>query len=303
MGARRLGFAVCVGLFQVAPVGAAAPPAAGEYLFRAAGCASCHTDAKNGGAPLAGGRALATPFGVFYSPNITPDPETGVGRWSEADFVRALRDGVSPAGAHYYPSFPYTSYTRLTDADIREMWGYLRSVKPVRQANRPHALPWYARARVALTGWKALFFTPGARGPQPQRTPSWNRGAYLVEAVAHCGECHTPRNVFGAAKAGRALAGTRDGPEGGVVPNITPHKATGIGRWSATDIAYYLETGLTPDGDSAGELMAEAIDNSLRHLTGEDRLAIAEYLRALPAIENAVRKADKAKKKAGDFDY
>lgn len=269
----------------------------GEYLFRAAGCAGCHTDEKHNGAPLAGGPALQTPFGVFYAPNITPDPETGIGRWSEADFIRALRQGVSPAGAHYYPAFPYTSYTRLTDADLRALKAYLFNLKPVRQANRPHELPWYLRRRPLLAIWKALFFNPGPFTPAPGQPPAWNRGAYLVNALVHCGECHTPRNFLGGFKDSQRHAGTRNGPEGSVVPNVTPHKTTGIGRWRASELVEYLETGATPEGDSAGDLMAEVIDNSLHYLRKDDLKAIAVYALSLPPIEHAVRREPKAKGK------
>ncbi|BAV33648.1 cytochrome C [Sulfuricaulis limicola] len=259
------------------------PP--GEYLFRAAGCAGCHTDADSKGTPLAGGRALSTPFGTFYSPNITPDPDTGIGRWSEADFVRALREGISPQGQHYYPAFPYTSYTQLTDADLRALWAYLHSVKPVRQANKPHALPWYLRSRATLRIWKMMFFGPGAYELQHDKPPAWNRGAYLVRAVAHCGECHTPRNLLGGFRQSQQLAGNPHGVDDAKIPNITPDRKTGIGTWTANDLVYYLETGATPDGDFAGDAMAEIIDNSTSQLTGDDRRAIAVYIKSLPAVE------------------
>ncbi len=269
----------------------------GEYLFRAAGCASCHTDEENKGAPLSGGRALHTPFGVFYTPNITPDPGTGIGRWREADFLRALREGTSPRGEHYYPAFPYTSYTQITDADLRAMWKYLIGRQPVRQANKPHELPWRLRSRAMLRIWKILFFEPGPFQPQADRSPAWNRGAYLVNAVTHCGECHTPRNLLGGLKKSRHLAGNPHGMDNAGIPNITPDRKTGIGRWSENDLVYYLETGMTPGGDFAGDTMAELIDNSTSRLTGDDRRAITVYLRSLPAVEQAVRRENKSKKK------
>jgi mono/diheme cytochrome c family protein len=275
----------------------------GEYLFRAAGCAGCHTDEKHNGAPLAGGPALTTPFGIFYAPNITPDPDTGIGRWSEADFIRALRQGMSPDGAHYYPAFPYTSYTRLTDTDLRALKAYLFSLKPVRQANRPHRLPWYLRWRPLLAVWKALFFSPGPFQPRPDQSLSWNRGAYLVTAVAHCGECHTPRHFLGGFIESRRHAGTREGPEGSVVPNVTPDKKTGIGRWRASELVEYFETGATPAGDFAGDLMADVIDNSLRHLRRDDLKAIAAYMLAVPPIEHVVRREPKAKGKKDESEY
>ncbi len=274
----------------------------GRYLYYAAGCENCHTDRSHKGAPLAGGRRLATPFGVFYTPNITPDPEHGIGRWREQDFLRALREGISPRGEHYYPVFPYTSYTRMTEGDLRALWAYLRTVPPVAQPNRPHELPWYLGFRPLIAVWKWLYFTPGPFRPDPMRPPSWNRGAYLVEAVAHCGECHTPRNFLGAPRADLHLAGTAHGPEGGVVPNITPDRRTGVGRWRRTELADYFETGMTPEGDFAGDQMAEVIEYGLSRLSKTDRLAIADYLLALPPVEHAVRKSNKSKKKDA-FEY
>lgn len=278
-----------------------APLSHGEIVYRVAGCENCHTDRENKGAPLAGGRRLSTPLGVFYAPNITPDNETGIGRWREEDFVRALREGISPVGSHYYPSFPYTSYTRLTDEDIRALWTYLRTQPAVRQPNRAHVLPWYLRWRALLAGWKWLYFSPGAYAPQPDKSAEWNRGAYLAQAAAHCGECHTPRNALGGFRRGFYLAGTREGAEGGVVPNITPDKKTGIGRWRSSELVEYLESGMTPDGDFAGDVMAEVIDNGLKFLTPADRKAIATYVLAQPAVEHAVRKAKKKKKDESEY--
>ncbi len=291
--ARWRGFGLAVAAWLIAATAAAAPPSAlspGEYIFRAAGCRGCHTDEKGGGQPLAGGRALKTEFGTFYASNITPDPATGIGQWSEQDFVRAMREGLSPAGEHYYPSFPYTAYTRLTDEDIRALWSYLRAQPPVKQANRRHELKWLARARSFVGSWKALYFRPGAFRPDPARPASWNRGAYLAEAAAHCGECHTPRSALGGVKTALHYAGTREGPEDSVVPNITPDRRTGIGKWSRADLVTYLESGFKPDGDSADNLMAEVIDNGLKYLRRDDLSAIAEYLLSLPPVENTVRK-------------
>ncbi len=168
----------------------------GEYLVRAGNCFSCHTAV--GGQPLAGGRAIATPFGTFYSPNITPDPETGIGRWTDAEFLKALREGARPDGANYFPVFPYPSFTRITDNDALAIKAYLFSLPPVRQDNRPHDVRFPFSWRFLQTGWKLLFFTPGPFQPAPERSAAYNRGAYLVTALAHCGECHTPRNFLGA---------------------------------------------------------------------------------------------------------
>jgi mono/diheme cytochrome c family protein len=275
-------------------------PRRGEYLYRAAGCGGCHT-AQKGGAEGAGGLALCTPFGVFHTPNITPDPETGIGRWREEDLSRALRHGVNPDGAHYYPAFPYASYTSMTDADVGALWAYLRTLKPVRRANTAHELPWYLRVRTALLGWKILFFTPGPFKADSDKSPLWNRGAYLVGAVTHCGECHTPRNMLGGLRRHRALAGTREqGPDGASAPNITPDSKTGIGRWSEGELVEFLKTGMTPGGDFAGNAMAEVIERSTAILTPEDRRAIAVYVLSLPPIENDVRKKKKREKQ--DFE-
>lgn len=276
-----------------------APPQAlqrhGEYLYRAAGCGGCHT-AENG-AEGAGGLALRTPFGVFYAPNITPDMETGIGRWREQDLVHALRLGVSPAGHHYYPAFPYTSYTGMTDPDIRALWAYMRSLKPVQRASNSHELPWYLRWRTLLAGWKWLYFDGGSFNPDPAKAPRWNRGAYLVNVVVHCGECHTPRNILGGPRSGRELAGTRDGPDGATAPNITPDRKTGIGRWSSSDLADYLKTGMTPAGDFAGDAMADVIERSTARLTDADRRAVANYVLSLPPVEHDVRKRGTRRKK------
>ena len=178
----------------------------GAYLANAAGCEECHTDREHGGQPYAGGRALATPFGTFYSPNITPDPETGIGRWSDEQFLRALRDGVRPDGANYFPVFPYPSFTNITDADARAIKAYLFSLPAVRQADRAHDVSFPFSWRFLQNIWKLLFFTPGPFRPAPDRSEAYNRGAYLVTALAHCGECNTPRNWLGATEPDRRFA-------------------------------------------------------------------------------------------------
>ncbi len=257
--------------------------ARGAYLANAADCEACHTDREHGGQPYAGGRGLATPFGTFYSPNITPDPETGIGRWSDEQFLRALRDGVRPDGANYFPVFPYPSFTKITDADARAIKAYLFSLPAVRQANRTHDVSFPVSWRFLQDGWKLLFFSPGPFRPEPERSEAYNRGAYLVTALAHCDECHTPRNWFGATEPDRFLAGNPNGPDGKKVPNITPDRKTGIGNWSEDDIIGVLTDGHTPDFDFVGGGMAEVV-KSTSHLTDADRRAIALYLRSLPAI-------------------
>jgi mono/diheme cytochrome c family protein len=274
-------------MLLTAPAGAVEPDAVarGAYLANAADCAACHTDGAHSGRPYAGGRALATPFGTFYSPNITPDPETGIGRWSDAQFLRALHEGVRPDGANYFPVFPYPSFTKITDADVLAIKAFLFSLPAVRQANRNHDVPFPFSWRLLQNGWKWLFFDEGRFQPAAERSAGYNRGAYLVTALAHCGECHTPRNWFGATEPDRFLAGNPHGPDGKRVPNITPDPKTGIGNWTEDDIIVMLTDGHTPDFDEVGGAMAEVVKSTAR-LTAEDRRAIAVYLKSLPAISS-----------------
>jgi mono/diheme cytochrome c family protein len=260
----------------------------GEYVLHAGGCIACHTDKENDGQLLGGGRALETPFGTFYSPNITFDREHGIGAWQVQDFIRALSHGVSPDGSSYYPVFPYTSYTRMRREDMFALWAYLASVPTSARKNTPHDLVWYMRFRIANTMWKLLFFDPGVFQPDEKRSTSWNRGAYLVKAMAHCGECHTPRTPFGSLDNDLAYAGAKDGPEGESTPNITPDKSTGIGDWSRSELVDYLSDGMLPDGDFVGGLMADVIGDGLKYLTPEDVQAIAEFVMTLPPITHDV---------------
>lgn len=296
---RRACLAFCVTVLGLG-IDAATPRAQspeverGAYLFAAAGCAGCHTDVQNKGPIGAGGRALKTPFGTFYGPNITPDPVDGIGNWSDADFIRALREGLAPDGSNLYPAFPYTSFTRMTDADMLAIKAYIFTLPPVRQPDRPHELSFPFGWRLPLTFWKELNFRPGAFQPDPAHDEAWNRGAYLAEALTHCGECHTPRDWTGGLDESRKYAGTTDGPEGEKVPNITPDEETGIGSWSAGQIARTLEAGLLPDGDVVGSLMGEVVERSTSRLTKEDRDAIAAYLLTVPPLANPQAKATKA---------
>ena len=267
--------------------------AKGQYIAQAAGCSICHTDRKHKGKPFAGGRPLHTPFGTFYSPNITPDKSTGIGNWTEQDFTRALHQGVRPDGSHFYPVFPYTSYTKLTDDDVHALWAYLGSLTPVQQRNKSHDLKWYAPPRFVVWFWKLLYFTPGRYKENPQHSASWNRGAYLATAASHCDECHTPRNILGAIKQNLLYAGADVKAENFVAPNITPASKTGIGDWDNDDLVTYLQTGLDPDGDTAGSIMAEFIDQGFSHLRKEDLQSIAEFISSLPPIEHSLRKKQK----------
>lgn len=258
--------------------GAAGAADDGEYLFHAAGCLTCHTAEE--GRPLAGGRAFETPYGTFYSPNITPDEQTGIGGWTRAQFVAALRHGKAPDGSAYFPVFPYTSYRQMREADAGRIYDYLRTVEPHRQENRAHELPWWL-GRWMMRPWQWWIMQPPSL---PAVDPALARGSYLVNALGHCGECHTPRNWAGVAISIRYLAGTKDGPDGEAVPNITPQRDDGIGKWAADDLRYFLETGALPDGDYTGSVMSEVIDNTTSRLTNEDQRAIVDYLRAIPPL-------------------
>lgn len=259
----------------------------GEYIFRAAGGCTCHTQGEEG-TFLSGGRPIPTPFGTFYGTNITPDEETGIGAWGEPDFVRAMRDGLSPRGAHYFPVFPYTSFTRMRRHDLVDLKAYLSTVTPVHKENRPHDVWPPFSWRPLLWGWKLLNFTRGEFKEDPTRSVEWNRGAYLAQALGHCEECHTPRNFLGGPQGNMAYAGTEEGPEGEAVPNITPDVETGIGTWTVEDVVFLLKTGFRPSGDNVEGLMAEMIDNGFKHLSDDDLRAIAVYLRSLPPVRNDV---------------
>ncbi|HEX3207870.1 MAG TPA: cytochrome c [Geminicoccaceae bacterium] len=267
----------------------AGDPKHGEYVLRLGGCVSCHTDEKRKGQFLAGGRALETPFGTFYPPNITPDAKTGIGGWSTGAFVQAMTRGRSPGGHPLYPAFPYTSYTRMAEQDLVDLKAYLDTVPPVASPVPAHELRFPFGFRPLLKGWQLLFFEPGTFQPDPNKSENWNRGAYIVNGPGHCGECHTPRNALGAPDPDRFLAGTRDGPDGKAVPNITPNRDNGIGNWSKTDITFALQTGILPDGDVLGGLMAEEIKDASSHYTPEDRAAVAEYLLSLPPLAGPPR--------------
>ncbi|MFK7897926.1 MAG: cytochrome c [Myxococcota bacterium] len=267
----------------------AAEQSEGERVFRATGGCSCHTNYPGEGEdapPLAGGRAMQTPFGVFYSTNITANKETGIGAWSDADFIRAMREGLSPDGSHYFPVFPYTAFSGLRDADLKALREYIFSLPKTQRANLPPEAPFPFSWRATLAGWKWLNFEPLQLEPDTAQTESWNRGRYIVLAAAHCGECHTPRTLTGGLDATLFLAGSREGPEGERAPNITPDTKTGIGTWSKADLVWYLETGIKPDGDDTQGLMSEVIEHGYAELPRSDLEAISEYIRAVPAIEN-----------------
>ena len=257
----------------------------GQYLAQAGGCRGCHTEDKKDAPPFAGGRALKTPFGTFYGPNITPDPKAGIGNWTQADFFRAMRLGERPDGANYFPAFPYPSFTKISDGDLRDLWAYLRTLAPDDRSSRTHDLRFPYGWRFPVTLWKQLFFKPGPFVHDPAAAPTVNRGAYLVQALGHCGECHTPRNILGGQNRDRFLAGGK-APDGKRVPNLTP---TRLKNWSDAELKEFLLTGLTPDGDAAAAPMDEVIRSSTGLLTPEDLAAIMAYLRVLPPLPDEPR--------------
>jgi mono/diheme cytochrome c family protein len=260
----------------------------GKTMFHAGGCASCHAvPGQDDRTRLGGGLALKSPYGTFYAPNISPDSNDGIGRWSEADFVTALWKGTSPDGRHYFPAFPYAAYQRLTLADVRDMFAFLKTLPSVQGRVRDHDVRFPFNVRLLLGGWKFLFLDGQSFTPDPARSAQWNRGAYLVNAASHCAECHSPRNVLGGIVAGQRFAGGPDlEGEGGWVPNITPKGR--VAEYSAKDLAYMLKTGDTPEGDSVGGSMRAVVLNT-GELSDEDRAAMADYLKSLPPVEGPVR--------------
>ena len=244
----------------------------GKVMFYAGGCASCHaTTGQRDATRLGGGLALESRFGTFYAPNISPDRDDGIGRWNEADFITALWKGTSPQGQHYYPAFPYTSYQRIALDDARKA--------------PPHQVPFPLNWRRLLGGWKFLFLDGQPFRPDPSKSAQWNRGAYLVNGPGHCAECHSPRNLLGGIEAGMRFAGGPDIEGKGWVPNITEK---GLADYSEKDIAYLLETGQTPDGDSVGGAMTAVIRNTSQ-LPAADREAMAVYLKSLAPVDGPPR--------------
>ncbi|WP_425102099.1 c-type cytochrome [Tropicibacter sp. S64] len=252
--------------------------ARGEAVFTAAGCASCHhAPESKDKTVLSGGQAFATAFGTFYAPNISPDPAAGIGGWAFPEFANAVLKGTSPEGQHYYPAFPYSAYTKMEVQDLADLWAYLRTLPADATPSKAHDVGFPFNIRRSLGGWKLLFFSDdyvmGA-----SEAAGGERGRYLVEALAHCGECHTPRNPLGGLETSKWLSGAPNPSGQGTIPALTPDKLD----WSAQDVAYYLETGFTPDFDSVGGHMVEVVENFSK-LPAEDRAAVAAYVKALPA--------------------
>ena len=268
-------------------------PANGLVVFNAGGCASCHAvPDQPDRLRLGGGLAIPSPFGTFYAPNISSDKKDGIGGWTEAQFVTAVTKGVSPGGKHYFPAFPYTSYAQAKVEDIRDLFAYLKTLQAVPGKVRDHDVPFPFNIRRNVGIWKLLFFDGKPFVADDAHSPQWNRGAYLVNSLGHCAECHSPRNFLGGIVTAQRFGGGPN-PEGeGWVPNITQK---GIGEWSVKDIDYFLETGQTPDGDSAGGSMVRVIKNTSQ-LPASDRADIAQYLKSLPPVEGPPKpkKADKA---------
>lgn len=258
----------------------AGDPSRGEQVFLMGDCASCHASP---GQPdrlrLGGGIALASPYGTFFAPNISSDPEDGIGAWTVKDLGNALLSGVSPDGSHYYPVFPYPSYAHLTVEDVADLMAYLRSLPPVSGRAPPHALNPLFQFRRAVGFWKLLYFKPGEIKPDPAHDQQWNRGRYLVEAAGHCAECHSTRDMFGGIKETTRFAGGPDPSGTGFYPNITSAR---LGHWSQADFADMLTSGNTPDHGRVGSSMSDVVTNTSQ-LPQADRDAIAAYIKSLPA--------------------
>jgi mono/diheme cytochrome c family protein len=263
-------------------LGQADARARGEYITRAADCEACHT--AKGGAAFAGGRPLVLPFGTIYTSNITPDPDTGIGKWSDAQFLRAVHKGISADGSRLYPAFPYASYTMLTDADVLAIKAYLFSLPPVRLVNRPNTCSFPFNQRWLMAFWSAFFNRDERFRPIVEQSPEWNRGAYLVEAAGHCGECHSPRNLLQAMNQRRKFAGGI--AEGWNAYNITSDSVSGIGDWSAEELSAYLTSGHARGRGAASGPMREAVDLSLSGLTPSDIAAIVTYVQSVKPIRS-----------------
>jgi mono/diheme cytochrome c family protein len=250
----------------------------GEYLARAGDCIACHTAPE--GRTFAGGRAMPTPFGTLFSSNITPDRDTGIGKWSADDFYITMHRGRFPDGGLIYPAMPFASYTKVTRADSDAIFAYLKSIPPVNQRNREHDLRFPYNNRQLILGWRTLYFTEGEYKPDPAKSAEWNRGAYLVEGLGHCGMCHSPINVLGGTSQSDAFKGGLIPMQNWYAPSLTSNREAGLGDWSIKDITDLLKTGVSARGVVYGP-MAEVVHNSLQYLTDEDTKAMAVYLKSI----------------------
>lgn len=250
----------------------------GEYFARVGDCVACHT--ARGGEPFAGGLEMATPFGTLYTPNITPDPETGIGRWSADDFWRALHEGKTRDGALMYPAFPYPSYTNVTRADSDAIYGYLMTLNPVKRRNTPHKMQFPYNQRNLLIGWRALYFEPGVFQPNPAQSAEWNRGAYLVQGLGHCDACHTSRNMLGATVKDKQFSGGLIPLQDWYAPSLNSNREAGLGQWDIPDVVALLRSGVSIRGVVFGP-MAQVVHDSLQYITEADTQAMAVYLKSL----------------------
>ena len=251
----------------------------GEYLARAGDCVACHTAPE--GRPFAGGRAMPTPFGTLYTSNITPDPQTGIGMWTSDQFYQMMHNGRFPDGGLVYPAMPFASYTKVTREDSDAIYAYLRSVPPVKQRNREHDLKFPFNNRSLILGWRTLFFKEGEYKPDPTKSAEWNRGAYLVEGLGHCGMCHTAINALGGSSESQAFEGGLIPMQNWYAPSLTSNREAGLGDWTIEEISDYLRKGVSARGAVYGP-MAEVVYNSLQYMTDADAEAMAVYLKALP---------------------
>ena len=285
--AKKIAFAALLTSALSAPAMAGAEPDfehvyAGHYQAILGDCMGCHT--APGGRAFAGGAPLETPFGPMVPPNITPDKETGLGNWSQADFIRAVKEGVSPGGKRLYPAMPYPAYAKMSDADVANLWAYMQSVEPVRRAVRSNLLRWPFNIRTMMAGWNLLYFRPAAYAPDAAKSAAYNRGAYIVTGPGHCGACHTAKTMLGADSSSALGGGSL---QGWFAPDITADGARGVGSWSVQDVVAYLKTGHNSHSMASGP-MAEAIEASTSKMADGDLQAIAVYLKNVPAYPAVV---------------
>jgi mono/diheme cytochrome c family protein len=250
----------------------------GEYLARAGDCVACHTAPE--GKLFAGGRAMPTPFGTLYTSNITPDTETGIGKWTADDFYRTMHNGRFPDGGLIYPAMPFASYTKVTRADSDAIFAYLKTITPIRQPNREHELDFPYNNRSLILGWRTLYFSEGEYQPDPKQSAEWNRGAYLVEGLGHCGMCHTPINALGGSSESEAFKGGLIPMQDWYAPSLTSNKEAGLGDWSIEEISDLLQKGISNHGVVYGP-MAEVVYDSLQYMTDADVRAMAVYLKSI----------------------
>ncbi|SFK10086.1 c-type cytochrome [Bradyrhizobium sp. cf659] len=301
-GLAVVGLALCSAVASTVRAAEPSPEliAYGKTLVEAGDCAGCHT--ADPAKPFAGGKRIDTPFGAIYAPNLTPDRDTGIGGWADADFTRALRYGVAPDGSNYYPAFPYPYFTKMTKDDTLAIRAYLGTLAPVVSRNKPPELRWPFGYRGLMRIWNTMFFKPGLFEPDQSQSAAWNRGGYLVTGLGHCGACHTPKNYFGADKQAQALSGNEVG--GWYAPRLDGAPRTGLKSWSVEDIAEYLQGGRNAKSHADG-LMAEVVVNSTSKMSDADVRAIAVYLKSLPPArrETIVTPPDEATMKAGQAVY